>query len=838
MLHTIVASLVIAYVPGALIFRLPIADRSIRASVPAEERVFWSILLSLAWSSCLCLGLAAAGRYQFDRLLWINGAVSLLILLLVRGRLQLGPAARYPTWTALLPLGLVALGLWANYTVPPSEFVIGGKDPGVYMNEGIQIARRGTLVTADAVAASVPSDFRDLFFPARGDPTYYSNRFMGFFLLDPERGTVVGQFPHLYPVWIAVAYGVNGVNGARGILGLWGILGLLAVYFSGARVMGRAAAATGAGLLAVHVVQVWYARYPNAELVMQPLVFAGLLAYVRAEVDEDRFFAPVAALLLVLAAFAHVTGVFAIAAVAAAAMIGRLGGQRLRLSFTLPLVVGTCLVVAYMATILPPYFAVPVGFVRNLRPVHVALLGALALAGLLFWRVANRPAVTDRFRTWFPVVLAASVWSGAIYAFFFRSGGDTLALHDAEALRTFTWFYLSPYGLAAALVGFLVLTRRSFRVGAPFLIVVTVFSFFFFYKIRIVPEHFWAARRFLAVILPGSLLLVGAAAFADVRFAAGGHLGWLNGRGVHVARHTAGLVFIVLLGRNFLGATQPILRHVEYAGLIPHLEQLATTFGDKDLVLIESRGASDVHVLALPLAYIYARNVLVLATTNPDQRTFRTFLAWAHARYQRVFFLGGGGTELLSRTMTVASIGGERFQVPEYESAWNAYPRGVRFKEFDFGLSQLLPRRAEATGVDLDVGAADDLYVRHFHAKERPPNGSTFRWTRDVSYVSIVGTRPEQQHLTLWLGNGGRPPSAGAANVEVYLNGRALGKVTVGAGLEPYRFAIPPELAAAIAGSDDAAQLRLVSRTWNPARVLGVSDNRELGVMVDRVEIR
>ena len=838
MLRTFLAPLVIAYLPGALIFRLPLADRSIRASLPAEERVFWSILLSLAWSSCLCLGLAAAGRYQFDRLLWTTGAVSLLILLLVRGRLRLGPAARYPTWTALLPLGLVALGLWVNFNVPPSEFVIGGKDPGVYMNEGIQIAQRGTLVTADQVVASVPAVFRDLFFPSHGDPTYYSNRFMGFFLLDPARGTVVGQFPHLYPVWIAVGYGVNGLNGARWMLGLWGILGLLAVYFLGSRVMGRAAAATGAGLLAVHVVQVWYSRYPNAELVMQPLVFAGLLAYVRAGVDEDRFFAPVAALLLVLAAFAHVTGVFAIAAVAAAAVLGRLGGQRLLLSFALPLAVGTCLVVVYLATILPPYFAVPVGFVSNLRPVHMALLGVLAFAGLLVWRVASRPVVTDRFRIWCPVVLAASVWLGAGYAFFFRSAGDVLALHDAEALRTFTWCYLSPYGLAAALVGFLVMTRRSFWVAAPFLIAVTVFSFFFFYKIRIVPEHFWAARRFLAVILPGSLLLVGAAAFADVRFAAGGRLGWLNHRGAHMLRYAVGLVFVVLLGRHFLGATQPILRHVEYAGLIPRLEQLASTFSDTDLVLVESRGASDVHALALPLAYIYARNVLVFATTNPDKRAFREFLTWARTRYRRVFFIGGGGTELLSRTMTVESIGGERFQVPEYESAWNAYPRGVRFKEFDFGLSQFLPRPAEATGFDLDVGAADDLYVRHFHAKERPPNGFTFRWTRDVSYVSIVGTRPDQQRLTLWLGDGGRPPAAGAAKVEVFLNDRALGAVMVRAGLEPYRFAIPPELAAAIAGSDDAAQLRLVTRTWNPARVLGVSDNRELGVMVDRVEIR
>jgi hypothetical protein len=305
-----------------------------------------------------------------------------------------------------------------------------------------------------------------------------------------------------------------------------------------------------------------------------------------------------------------------------------------------------------------------------------------------------------------------------------------------------------------------------------------------------------------------------------------------------MARCALGLALVLLIGRHFLGATQPILRLVEYAGLIPRLEKLAATFGDDDLVLFESRGASDVHVLALPLAYIYARNVLVFAATAPDKQVFREFLTWARGRYRRVLFVGEGGTELLSRSMTVETIGGERFRIPQYESAWNAYPRGVRLKEFDLGLYEFLPRPAAAELFDLDVGVADDLCVRRIHAKERHPDGFTYRWTRDVSYVSILGMRPEQRLLTLLMSDGGRPPAAGAAQVEVFLNDSALGVVTVGAGLNPYRFAIPPELAAAIARSEDAAQLRIVTRTWNPARVLGGADDRDLGVMVDRVEIR
>ena len=56
--------------------------------------------------------------------------------------------------------------------------------------------------------------------------------------------------------------------------------------------------------------------------------------------------------------------------------------------------------------------------------------------------------------------------------------------------------------------------------------------------------------------------------------------------------------------------------------------------------------------------------------------------------------------------------------------------------------------------------------------------------------------------------------------------------------VQPYRFAIPPELASAISRSEDAAQLRIVTRTWNPAKVTGARDDRDLGVVVDRIEAR
>jgi hypothetical protein len=827
--------LLIAYLPGTLIYRLPVLDRQGRAALAAEERAFWGVLLSIVLSSFVGLALAALGAYRFDRLLWINLTLCALILLFVRGRLRFGSTAPPPGWTAFIPLGLVICGLWLNFYVPPAEYIIGGKDPGIYMNEGIRIAQRSALIAADEVARSVPPPFRGLFFRPSTDPSYYSNRFMGFFVLDPAATTVVGQFPHLYPLWIAIAYGVNGLSGAREVVGVWAVLGLLSVYFVGTRLVGRAAALAGAVLLGINVVELWYARYPNAEMLMQPLLFAALLAFTRAEADEDRFFGPVAALLLVLCLFAHLTGVFAVACVGGTALLVSVRGGRARLSFFLPLIFGTTLAAVYLQHYIPPYFDVPLGFIQNLRPIHIALVAVLGLAGAALWFAGRHVPVSTRLR-WTLASLTVVLWALAGYAFFFRSAGDVLAVHDADSLRTFTAFYLSWYGLAAALVGFAVVAM-SFQEGAALLVTVAAFSFVFFYKIRIVPEHFWAARRFLAVILPGAMLLAGTAAFGSRKNTA--PLTRRFGR-ARLARDLVGFALVLALGWHFWSATRPLLRHVEYAGLIPHLEQLAATVGDDDLMLVEARGASDAHVLALPLAYIYARNVLVLADTDPDKRLFRAFLGWARGRYHRIFFAGGGGggTELLSREMSVVPIRGERFQVPEYDSPVNAYPQGVRFKEFDLSIYEFLPQPAVAEGFDLDVGAADDIYVRHFYAKEQGPGGSTFRWTRDVSFVSIVGTRPEQQRLTLWMSAGGRPPTAAPPTVQIFLDDRALGTLTVGRAPAQYDLAIPADLAATITRTEEAAQLRLVTSTWNPAQIMHAKDDRDLGVMLDRVRVR
>ena len=649
---------------------------------------------------------------------------------------------------------------------------------------------------------------------------------------------MVGQFPHLYPTWIAIGYDVYGLTGARYVLGLWAIFGVLAVYFAGAALLGRPAAFAGAALLTVHVAQVWYARFPNSEMIMQALAFAGLLAYARAHVDNIRCFAPLAAVLLGLTFFAHFTGILVIGGVAAATLFGRCDKQPVIPSFVITLVALGCGGLAYYLTVLSPYMARPLNYLDVLQPLHLALLagGTLLLVGLGV--AIRREATAATLRTWLPTLLLAAVWLLSAYALFFREAGGRLAPHDADGLRTYVNFYLFPIGLLAALIGWTLVSGRRFWRGSALLTVGATFSFFIFYKARIVPEHFWMARRFLAVILPISLLLVGTAAFARVHWPERPWLSWTMRPAARVTRAALGGALIAWLGWHYFEDTRPILRHVELAGLIPKLEAMAGRFTSDDLLLVESRSASDTHVLATPLNYIYARNTMVFDRSNPDKLLFRSFLDWARQHYSRVFFIGGGGTDLLSRRTAVRTVGGDRFQIPQYERALNAYPTEVQYKEFDYGIYEFVDGMVEPDVFDLDVGTDDDLYVRRIHAKQHDERGVTYRWTRSHSFVSVLGTRPSARTLTLRMSNGGRPAEAGEARVRLLLNDRWLDTVTVGEGFQPYTVAIPPELARTVAAQEEASLLVIETDTWIPREILGGSDDRDLGVMVDRIEIR
>lgn len=812
----------IAWLPGAVLFRLPLGERDRRAGLPADERLFWQVVIGSALALAIVLTLGVIGRYRFVYLLWTQGIISALVVLLWRTDLRFGRSAPRPCLAALIPIALVAL--CASRFLPPSEYIIGGKDPGVYVNEGVQLAQRGSITIVDPLVAAVPPPLRDLFFPSHGQEDYYSIRFMGFRIQDPERGSVVGQFPHLFPAALAIGYGIDGLTGVRRTTPILATLGVLATYFFAAAVFGRLVASAAAVLLTLNVIEAWFGRYPNTEVVMQMFLFAVLLAVVRWQSDGIAFFAPVSGAILGLLLFLRIDALLLIVAVTAGILLATTVGQRGSWSFFIALAFPMVLALPYLNGPMRAYSTYPREFIANLGPwQHIAIgLGVFAGTTALFAARQNA-AVRSALLRAVPTACSLVIIIGGLYALFLRHPIGKLAEHDAYALRTFANFYVTVPVVLAALLGYTIYARQAFWRSATFYLVVAAFSLFFFYKLRIVPEHFWAARRFVPVILPAALILASAAA--------------VGGRGVgplplRIGRLLIGGVFLLLVASHYARASAPVADYVEFGGVVLQVEELARQIRDNDLVVVESRDAGgDIHIVGLPLAYIYARNVLVLNSARPDRETFLAFIDWARGRYGRILFLGGAGTDLVSNGFEARHLWRDRYQVPEYESVLNGYPRGPTERKFDYALYELSPGPAHHP-LDIDIGAEDDVYVVRFQGKEES-EGRTFRWTAERSMLTL-GSLPEPAgEIVLLASDGGRPEAAPPARVEVWLDEVLIGVIEIDGPFRAYTVAIPPQIV-----SDNPIELRLNSVMWNPAKVLGSADDRELGVMIDRVTVR
>ena len=92
-----------------------------------------------------------------------------------------------------------------------------------------------------------------------------------------------------------------------------------------------------------------------------------------------------------------------------------------------------------------------------------------------------------------------------------------------------------------------------------------------------------------------------------------------------------------------------------------------------------------------------------------------------------------------------------------------------------------------------------------------------FRWTQEQSFILLLGIAPDASELTLWLSNGGRPPTVPPATVELAWGDRVLGTVTPEDAVRPYRFELPRDLVAEAAASPDPIRLRVRVPTWRPS---------------------
>jgi hypothetical protein len=133
----------------------------------------------------------------------------------------------------------------------------------------------------------------------------------------------------------------------------------------------------------------------------------------------------------------------------------------------------------------------------------------------------------------------------------------------------------------------------------------------------------------------------------------------------------------------------------------------------------------------------------------------------------------------------------------------------------------------------IDVGENDLMFIHSgLYNKEKHLKENTIRWTSGTSVINLPFFVPgEAQVLTIdvW----GRPKTAGEPVCEVFINDTVIGEFKVASeSKQTFSFTIPKHIL--INGFNE---LTLITPAWKPSDVLGVIDQRELGIMLDSITL-
>lgn len=536
-----------------------------------SEFLFLSFLTGFILVSLLGLILAYTG---FFSVFWMAVPLliySVLILAFFRPTLKISFPAGEGKGAALILLFILVLAGLLFFR--PAEYIFGGWDPGVYANTAVHLARKGSIEVKDEILSLVPPGKEEAF--TSRHTSGYREKYPGFRLGD-ERGSLIPQFYHLYPVWLAVFYSGGGLRGIFYLTPVLGILSLLAVYLAARELWDRRVALVGVFLITINVVQIWQSRFPTSEMLGQFLFFSGIFVFSRFLKNGESGFAWLGGMIL---------GGFILSRISASLLILPLlifFYVRWFIHFRkedLPFWIGLAVLTA--VSLLPHVFFGPQYlysvFSDLVLPgasgkVILVLAGAAAVgARILPLRLRHRLLGFFSHKLW--RWLAAGLVLGLLwYGYFIRPYTGSFN-PDKLNLVELGWL-LTPLGLFLATASVILMILKNRKAGVwLFLLFLAAFSGIFLWQQLIHYYYMWAARRYAVVVVPGFLLLASAMIVA------------LSRSRVIRGRWPALLLFLLLAVHSAYGS-RILWNHKEYRGAIDFAQTLSGKLKGADLVVV------------------------------------------------------------------------------------------------------------------------------------------------------------------------------------------------------------------------------------------------------------
>ena len=582
----------------------------------------------------------------------------------------------------------------------PHEFIWGGADAGVYVNEGAQLSRSGRWLISQPDFADLATADYGMFF--REQPPNLVPRFYylpGFYVDDGQAASLTPQFYPLHPVWLAIAHGLGGLDANLLMTPLWGLLGVLSVYFAIREALDVRIAALAAMFLALTPLQIWFARYPTAEVLTQFLTFGGLFAFARYLRRGETW-----AGLLTGFALGEVMLVRPDTYFLLGVLIVYAGYLRLQRQFNrrywlvaAPMLLMTSYSLFHVVWQGWPYFYDTYLAAPSLTlPLPILALGAIIAAVAFVWfdrQVAGQP---DWQAHWRPIgrklltLAAVGVVGLAVYAYFIsplRADPNRLAnywysgstIPDVEPFNfvRLGW-YLSPLGLAVAVVGLALLVKERWSpITWPLLGVGLFFTLLYVYRTYNNPHQIYVMRRYVPQVVP--TLALGMAY----------PILWL-GSWRPIGRVLAGGLTIVLIGL-LLYSGRAVIPQIDFQGSTAQYRAFAQSFPPHSIILFNDNAPVGVSALfGTPLAYLDQQTVIDIQEDRVDQAKLSEYVQHWLVQGRSVFVIDG--PQRVSGFCDVwqcRSLGITRFKWSELEQTYEHFPETINHAEYPLDIYQV-----------------------------------------------------------------------------------------------------------------------------------------------------
>ncbi|MCA9899234.1 MAG: hypothetical protein H6654_18950 [Ardenticatenaceae bacterium] len=645
-----------------------------RAKLSGLESLFIWFLAGTAVSSWLSLTLAEFSLFSLPLL------VGLLLLFsgfgigwaVKQNRLRAALTGLRWHWQDAAVGGLLLVGVLLSGR--PSEYIVGGRDHGVYVNTAIHIAKTGGIIVQDEEITAVSPELRSILvwpdtrlmqagFPG---PWSEGQRMSGLTIRDTESGIYLPHAFHLYPALIALFFAVGGVP-----LGLFttmflSLLGSLAIYLIVARLLGRSVGLLTLLLLTFSVTQVWFMGYPTAEIMVQLFFWGGLLALVLLLESGDGATAVLTGACFGLLSLAKLDTVLVPPLLIAAFLYLWLRGQfrptywwgiGIYLLLNLQAVLhATFIATIYFVdhlvrTLLPGFLAEPLAAAADGHPYpldwlgrlwtanwHSFLLAALLLAAILFV-LRYRQAQFGRGLAWlfqqpgrWQIGVSAGLGVMVVGTAVLSQTTELSLLAAPEQAVQLTRLYLTRAGLIAGALGLLLLIYQANTTAVRLTLFIGLGNIAPLYLLGAgtALDHFWVVRRFITAAFP--LFILGMA-WLIWQLRPRSRARW------YVAVAPLGLLLLILAG--FGQHLRWVAGVVEYYGLTEQLTELTNQFPPDAILLMDTDAKA--QRLDLPLWFLFDQTVFTIRSDVREDVALQTAVTNWQANGRSVYWLAADG---------------------------------------------------------------------------------------------------------------------------------------------------------------------------------------------------